>query len=288
MNKNNVSKHLLCSRTFLNEINELIKPLTSKSPVQYFSYNRYYRDQRWIGIYSNPDPVETSLLAGNGPLFVNKNGVAIKPGCYFHDDLKETLKVKVHNEKIDDFFEQKDNPEGKKIVQNGLLIIRKGENYDDSYYFSMYDGAPFSRAYYKEFTELFQRFSLYFLYKGKEMIKFAENQKVPFDVPEQGAQIFSQLFFNDDKLSKLAEIKTPKFGFSTGCGDVYLSRQELNCLRLLSSGHTYEQIAEDLGLSFKTVESYISNLKNKLNAQNRAKLISYYDKFSVLDFELMS
>ena len=47
-----------------------------------------------------------------------------------------------------------------------------------------------------------------------------------------------------------------------------LSDRELEVFRLLGSGHSTRQIAEELHLSVKTVETYRAHIKEKLNLEN--------------------
>jgi DNA-binding CsgD family transcriptional regulator len=53
-----------------------------------------------------------------------------------------------------------------------------------------------------------------------------------------------------------------------------LSSQQSACAKLLLEGHSYKRIAAHLGLSPRTVETYIEQLKIKLNCRNKAELIS--------------
>jgi len=54
-----------------------------------------------------------------------------------------------------------------------------------------------------------------------------------------------------------------------------LSKREMEILILVSRGHTNRQIAERLGLSVKSVETYRSRLMDKLGTQSRAELVRY-------------
>jgi two-component system response regulator NreC len=56
--------------------------------------------------------------------------------------------------------------------------------------------------------------------------------------------------------------------------DVLSSREE-QVLRLIALGHTNLQVADRLGLSVKTVETYKSRLMTKLNLTGRAALVRY-------------
>jgi two-component system, NarL family, invasion response regulator UvrY len=52
-----------------------------------------------------------------------------------------------------------------------------------------------------------------------------------------------------------------------------LTPRELQTLALVAEGKTYEQIADDLGVSYKTVANTCSQLKSKLGAHNLPELI---------------
>jgi two-component system, NarL family, invasion response regulator UvrY len=54
---------------------------------------------------------------------------------------------------------------------------------------------------------------------------------------------------------------------------VGLSSRELQTLALVAEGKTYEQIAQDLGVSYKTVANTCSQLKTKLGARKLPELI---------------
>ena len=54
---------------------------------------------------------------------------------------------------------------------------------------------------------------------------------------------------------------------------ISLTRQQTACLKHLALGFTFKQIAQTLGLSPKTVEHYLDNVKIKLNCQSRPELI---------------
>ena len=54
-----------------------------------------------------------------------------------------------------------------------------------------------------------------------------------------------------------------------------LSERELQCLCLLARGYTMKESAQELKLSPRTVESYLDNIKTKLN-MDRFQLIKLY------------
>jgi len=52
-----------------------------------------------------------------------------------------------------------------------------------------------------------------------------------------------------------------------------LTPRELEILRLIALGHTNAQIAADLFLSVRTVETHRANLQSKLGVSGRAELV---------------
>jgi DNA-binding NarL/FixJ family response regulator len=60
-----------------------------------------------------------------------------------------------------------------------------------------------------------------------------------------------------------------------------LSDRELEVLRLIGAGHGTRQIAEELRLSVKTVETYQAHLKEKLVLRNSRELVQYAARWSM-------
>ena len=64
-----------------------------------------------------------------------------------------------------------------------------------------------------------------------------------------------------------------------------LSDRELEVLRLMGDGHATRQIAEELHLSVKTVESYQAHLKEKLSLRNLRELVQYAVQWAITEKE---
>jgi two-component system response regulator NreC len=54
-----------------------------------------------------------------------------------------------------------------------------------------------------------------------------------------------------------------------------LSEREVDVLRLIALGHTNSEIAEQLFLSVRTVETHRSHIQQKLRLSTRAELVDY-------------
>lgn len=57
---------------------------------------------------------------------------------------------------------------------------------------------------------------------------------------------------------------------------IELTRRESQCMHLLCRGLTSKYIARKLGLSNRTVEGYIDNIRSKTNSRSKSELIELY------------
>jgi two-component system response regulator NreC len=62
-----------------------------------------------------------------------------------------------------------------------------------------------------------------------------------------------------------------------------LTPREIEVLRLVAKGYTNRQIAEELTISVRTVESHRANLMDKLNLRSRVELVRYATKHRLLE-----
>ena len=64
-----------------------------------------------------------------------------------------------------------------------------------------------------------------------------------------------------------------------------LSDRELQVFRLIGNGEGTQQIADDIGLSVKTIETYRANIKRKLDLEDARRLVEYAIRWTVSSAE---
>lgn len=62
-----------------------------------------------------------------------------------------------------------------------------------------------------------------------------------------------------------------------------LSDRELEVFQMIGKGCSTRKIAEDLNLSIKTIDTYKSHIKSKLNIKNSTELIQFATEWSIRD-----
>jgi pSer/pThr/pTyr-binding forkhead associated (FHA) protein len=76
-----------------------------------------------------------------------------------------------------------------------------------------------------------------------------------------------------DELVKSLDMET---GITPGVAGLdKLSKREQEVLRLVALGHTHKEVAKELGVSVKTVETYRSRINDKMGFQSRAELVRF-------------
>lgn len=79
----------------------------------------------------------------------------------------------------------------------------------------------------------------------------------------------------DPSLAPALESSSARRQGPTGLPAVSLSEREAEVIRLIARGHTSKEMAESLGISPRTLETYKARAMSKLNLRTRAELIRY-------------
>jgi len=130
--------------------------------------------------------------------------------------------------------------------------------------------------------EQVEDFSLSARDRMKEMISTLT--KSPLNLPQEMRPNFGGLTFQD-----LSQMKT-RFRFRgesirqelevllAQTKKLAFTRRELDCLVFISKGQTAKEIANELGLSYRTVEQHIISIKGKLNCEKKSQIGDYLEK----------
>lgn len=155
---------------------------------------------------------------------------------------------------------------------HGINFYKKQANYLELWTFSTSQENGNISSLYLNTLPYFEEFIRHFTLKAREIIdthdpcRLAKIEfiKEPSSVPLSGASNLSDI---------ISQIKIPKVLVEGSQGIVALTARESDCTKLLSLGKSLKEIAHILGLSPRTVEFHINQVKRKTGCHSKSKLL---------------
>jgi DNA-binding CsgD family transcriptional regulator len=221
-----------------------------------FAYVRVYHDGRVGWVTSDAD--HDRLLFDSG--FIAKDPLidtakALKKGCYlwFHDrefpGSENFYKLRTKNFNID----------------HGMVMVNHQKEYLETTCFS---GLLKRRPLYNLFTKekgLFKAFTEHFKQVLNPRLKSLLEEGITMDDIRGISPLPSPAELSSERRAALI----------SACGLanlLRLSARERECLSLFHQALTFEEIAQSLNLSPRTIEHYMGSIKNKLDIHTRSEL----------------
>lgn len=175
-------------------------------------------------------------------------------------------------------------------VKHTFTIIEKVDQGINYFHFATNrNDIPIHQTYLAN-LELLKSFITYFKEKIKESkhLSDAYQMKITPEKAKKNASkfIFPDMqykadFLNDISLTKHSELKEDIF--KTRISALNISRREKDCLYLLIKGKSAFDIATELNLSRRTVETHLINIKEKINVRTKSELIGKVFSFCLND-----
>lgn len=162
-------------------------------------------------------------------------------------------------------------------IGNGITIEKNGSHYKELFYFSAHKDNYDINNFYLNNLDLLNKFIFYFKDKASKTINRFESRKM--NVPSYYRNLIQPM--QQDKTPTLdglkeafnEELNIDKYYLGDEFQDRYLTKRELECIKWVAYGRAQVDIAKTLGISQKTVETHISNVKAKLNCFKSAQLV---------------
>ena len=121
---------------------------------------------------------------------------------------------------------------------------------------------------------LIENFMAFFKDKGGDLIAVEDRRRLcPYR--DGSALILPKTGELNNKTAQLFmdETRPAKFKLHIENRQVSLSRREMQCLTRFSRGASAKQIADDLGLTYRTVQFYLSLAKDKVGVRYKTDLV---------------
>lgn len=169
-------------------------------------------------------------------------------------------------------------------LESFLIYTEKSKDYYEMLVLgSDLSNHAYSLNFYYQERPLIKKWFEFF--KNEMKIEIKQNSKVPANLYHELGEKFKDAMPHapiavtfDQKLNFLREINTIPDDMLIPS----LSAREIEVAKVLKTGASTSEVAQTLKISARTAESYIGNIKNKLNCNRKDELIKRLDICSIL------
>lgn len=258
----NLERHLELSGG--DAIRAICKPLRDYLNINSLVYKRLNADGTELNLSTHPHWLETWY---SNKLFQN-SVLEKEPENYVSGQILWS-QISTHQEILSAAYQQD--------IAHGLTLIRPDENACDFYYFGAHNNNEQLGQLLMNNLDLLDQFILHFKAQAADLIK--TGKKYPIKIPNKS-------FLNKHSVKDIPQYQNQsmrnqflnelfKKGIVLNVDDemITLTKKEVSVARQLVSGKTMREIADELFISPRTVETHIYHLKIKFDVNKKSDLI---------------
>lgn len=254
-------------RDLATDVYEIGAHFMSTLGVDYFVYTKSLNHDSIIALSSNATILQQSLDAAYTPPSETWTGLSVPRGIHLASPENTTGTWVTEGLRTQRETFHIDHP---------LTLINTSQQFVETFTFmANRDDTLFINNALNQ-LDMFWQFTHYFLDKGKSMIKCLTQTPLTFSDPINQICRTTSLLTVDEKQYLLKRIKPNKYLFIQDGQGIKLSNRQYECLYQLFLGKQIKEIGLVLSLSPTTVQSYLDEVKNKLNCKSRSELITVF------------
>ncbi len=260
----NYQSNKLIALSHAKDIAQICKPLFELLNIHGFTFQRMYRDGSRLYFSSCETWIEN---------FYDNNYFLASSFQKFSQ--LQTFNLWKHWPKEDkSFYKLMADAKENFNYENGLVIIRSHDGYMDAFTLRGYlNDESVNSRYLSEFNPI-EKFIDYFYVAAADLIANSFEKKI--SIPESVVKPLyktTPLGKHDIKLQKFfSSLKPEKILINNGTKNFFLTKRESECLGLLARGQSAKETGRSLGISSRTVESYLDSIKTKLSCTSRSQI----------------
>jgi len=262
-----MSKHshlLNCFYTFdtTTDIKTIVKELSVRFGIHHFSYVKRYEDYSHILLSSSPEWQE----------------------YYYTNELFRISDLEYPASYYKPGFALWNTFQGQEIfkaskafgIDHGIVFIKPGNGYCEFFHFATTPENSKILNFYLNHIDLLHQFNNHFKQVAASIIQKGETQRIilPHDYISQKQSPNENWHFNQQLL--MAFLKKDEETMSALLPR--LAKRERECCYYVVQAMTSKQIAQQLNISYRTVEKHIESIKAKLSCKSRSELIALLNK----------
>lgn len=229
-------------------------------------YSRFY-DNKCIRLSNNVDWMEHYL--NNNILYSDKARYTKELGYLGERKHYMMLREKDKNSKsIVSVMNKYDQ-------DNVCSFYIKNDNYVEMFGFATNKGKDSLTNFYINNTSFLLKYSLLFKERLFPVInRNLDSISLPFSIFKQ---VNPEMYSGKDNLEQ--KIKLKKIYLAD---DLIVTVREFECLRLLSRGYSYKEIAQKMCISFRTVETHVNHMKYKMGQAHKGGILKLLENFPII------
>lgn len=243
---------------------EICQPLFNTSPIKAFCYVRFYKDNTSFGILTSKKWLihHFSLRYDLGPPKHLVNFNKAKSSCIISENETNSLDMlKSYHYALN--------------LAYPFYTLENNKDYIDMYMYCLDASLNSSSGvnFYLNNVEVLEKFNLYFKHKASNLIdncdrnrmvlskeaipSFMKNdQHINYNLVEYNVRFDNDR--NENRYNKLQ----------------LLSNRESECVKFILQGYSAKEIAKELAISYRTVETFIFRIKGKYNVRKISELVA--------------
>jgi DNA-binding CsgD family transcriptional regulator len=233
------TEHFSLTEPYTSLVKDLTKDLYKNTDITFFAYIKATIDGASNILVSDSGLVKEWFQKGNR-IFTGYNDEykSAQTFSYYCAEKFPTDLIKMAREKFS--------------LYNGISIVRRYKDYFELFGFADSNQSMDTSGRYMSYCSYLENYGNYFVKVGKDLINYAMQNPLP-----------EKYALKEDKSIFLGN-NTHRYKVRGLYGDTYLTPVEYISLQMILKGKSYKEIARVLAVSPKTIEKYLTSVRNKL------------------------
>jgi DNA-binding CsgD family transcriptional regulator len=245
-----------------NDVVSICKEFLNKHNISFFSYLFCHNDGSCHILSTHPELYQ----------YLFKHEFALTPKI--QSDLLTKTKIYLNVPEQGNYESVMDNVAIQFRLYNPFDIIIRSENFYEMFCYGInyYDNTK-ANYYLNNLAEL-ENFALMFKEKASAIIK--KLKMAPVILSNNMLESIKDLFITCQPVEEII-IKPRnqnKYPLAIKNKIISITSREYICLKNLLNGKTAKETAQEMNISYRTVESYLENIKEKTHSRNKIDLVS--------------
>ncbi len=263
----------------VNKIQHLLEPLKDYG-INYFEYNKIYWNGSYFKLCNRQDVIDYRLKFPPPKQVFKDMPIPVGQKLIFLDEI----------DKQSDYYQHCVQPLCEQFnITSGVALLLYSMGSVSIYFF----GAPsfvknFDRNLVKDLY-IFEQFSNYFQEQAHDILLEAKSNRIEISQTNHDFLMIKDAWINywQDKKATLYDKLTPTklYLHADQYNKTYLTKREAECLRLIYRSFSYQQIADLLDLSLRTVHKHAETLMIKLRCRTRQELTDLRDYLNIFEHQ---